>query len=188
MADRLASSDRLPLEIRTKRLLLRPWRMEDTDDVMAYATDSEWARYLPVPQPYEPHHVVEYLTAMIAADQASNPAWAIEFEGHVIGGTELEVQLAHGHAEIGYAIARSHWGKGFATEVCRGVIDATFEALPLNRIQATAITENLASSRVTEKSGMTLEGNLRHFALHRSQSVDFVMYSILREEWEAGRR
>ena len=179
------SGERLPLEIRTERLLLRPWRMDDADDVLAYAADPEWTRYLLPSRPYEFHHAVEYLTAKIAADHASQGDWAIEFEGRVIGGTNLDLQLAYGRAEIGYAIARSHWNKGFGTEVCRAVIDIGFGTLPLNRIHVLSIAENLASRRVMEKSGTTFEGTVRHFELHRGEPVDVVMYAILREEWEA---
>ena len=39
-------------ELRTERLLLRPFCFDDVDDVMAYATDPEWNRYLGLPEPY----------------------------------------------------------------------------------------------------------------------------------------
>ncbi len=182
------SGERLPLEIRTERLRLRPWRMDDVEDVLAYATDPEWARYSPsVPQPYERMHAEASLTASIAADRAVIPIWAIEFEGHAIGGTNLRIEPDHARAEIEYSIARAHWGKGFVTEVCRAVIDIAFRTLPLNRVQARALTENLASQRVMEKAGMTYEGRLRHFLLHRGEPADVAMYSILCEDWEAGR-
>jgi [ribosomal protein S5]-alanine N-acetyltransferase len=182
------SGEHLPFEIHTDRLTLRPWRLDDAEDVLAYATDPEWARYLPpVPQPYEPHHAVEFLTAQIAADRAVNPIWAIEFEGHAIGGTNLRLETTTARAETGYSISPAHSGKGFATAVCRAVIDHGFSHLPLNRIQAHHLAGNLASGRVMEKSGMTFEATLRHFIVHRGQPTDVLIYSILREEWESDR-
>ncbi len=164
------SGEHLPLEIRTNRLLLKAWNLDDADDVPAYATDPEWARYLPpVPQPYEPHHAVEFLTAAIATDRAVNPIWAIEFEDHAIGGTNLRIGAEHARGETGYAIAREHWGKGFATEVFRTIVD------------------NLASGRVMEKSGMARKATLRHFTVLRGKPTDVVLYRILRGEWAAGR-
>lgn len=41
-----------PVELRTERLLLRPFPLEDANDIAQYATDPEWAKYIPVPQPY----------------------------------------------------------------------------------------------------------------------------------------
>ncbi len=182
-----ATSELRPLLEKNRLCLLRAWNLDDADDVLAYATDPEWARYLPVPQPYEPHHAVEFLTAAIATDRAVNPIWAIEFEGHAIGGTNLRLEPAAARAEIGYAIAPAHSGRGFATAICRAIIDLVFSHLPLNRIQAHYLAGNLASGRVMEKSGMTREGTLRLFIVHRGQPTDVIMYSILREEWEANR-
>jgi RimJ/RimL family protein N-acetyltransferase len=45
----------LPDIIKTERLRLRPFSLQDVDDVLSYASDPEWARYLPVPQPYREH-------------------------------------------------------------------------------------------------------------------------------------
>ncbi len=102
-------SDSHPLlEQNSLWLLLRPWRLDDADDVLAYAADPEWARYLPIPQPYEPRHAVEFLTAQVAADRAVNPIWAIEFEGHAIGGTNLRLEPSAGRSSTSpSAICRS---------------------------------------------------------------------------------
>lgn len=48
----------LPQVIETERLVLRPFRFEDVDDVFAYASNEEWGRYLPVPYPYERVHAI----------------------------------------------------------------------------------------------------------------------------------
>ena len=46
-----------PAELNTERLLLRPFRLDDVDDVLAYASNPEWARFLPpVPLDYTRRH------------------------------------------------------------------------------------------------------------------------------------
>lgn len=67
----------LPDEIRTPRLLLRPFREDDIDDVMMYAVDEEWARYLPVPQPYTRAGAERFLATETAVDRTRAPSWAI---------------------------------------------------------------------------------------------------------------
>lgn len=79
----------LPKRIETARLVLRPFELGDVDDVFAHSQDAEWARYFPVPQPYTRADAEEYVAQRILNDWTVHPAWAVEFEGHVIGGLGL---------------------------------------------------------------------------------------------------
>jgi RimJ/RimL family protein N-acetyltransferase len=79
-----------PVEIRTERLLLRPWRLADVDDAFAYASDEEWARYLwNTPWPYERRHAEEFVARAATNDWSAQAQFAIESEGTVIGGIRL---------------------------------------------------------------------------------------------------
>ena len=173
---------RLPEVIHTARLLLRPHRLEDAEAVLAFAADPEWARYLPVAQPYERRHAEEFVARQILLDRAVHPSWAIVLEDEVVGGVNLPLHVP-GAAEIGYSVARRVWGRGIATEAAAAVIAEAFRALPdLNRVGARADTRNVASHRVMEKLGMTREGVLRQRRVTRGETVDEVWYSILRSE------
>ena len=58
------------IEIRTERLLLRSYRLEDVDDVFAYARDPEWSRYLerlPYPEPYIREHAEKFVARRVLA-------------------------------------------------------------------------------------------------------------------------
>lgn len=59
--------------------------------------------------------------------------------------------------EIGYRLARSHWGRGYATEAARAVRDYAFQTLGVQRLIALVDPENTASIRVAEKLGMVYE-------------------------------
>jgi RimJ/RimL family protein N-acetyltransferase len=178
----------MPDIIRTSRLVLRPFAVSDIADVMAYATDEEWARFLPVPQPYQRADAERFLAAEAAVERTQQPSWAMLFEERVVGGITLRISQAHRLAELGYALARSCWGQGLATEAARAVLDTAFEVLSdLNRVRAIADPRNVSSLRVMEHVGMTREGLLRQNRVLRGELVDEVWCGILRKEWERQR-
>ena len=186
----MSSAPRLPERIATGRLVLRRWSLADADDVFAYAADPEWSRFLPVPKPYERRHAEEAVARWVLEDWSTNPDWAIEVAGRASGGITLRINHEHRNAEMGYALARRYWGRGYMPEAARAVIDAAFAALPeLVRVQAGANARNKASIRVMEKLGMTHEGTIRH----ASRGVKLepreagVIYATLRDEWEQNR-
>jgi RimJ/RimL family protein N-acetyltransferase len=97
----------LPNIIETARLRLRPFRLRDVDEVLGYATDPEWARYLPVPQPYTPAEAEKFIAGQVLLDRAVHPAWVIAHARAVIGGINLRFHCDHHVGEMGYSIARS---------------------------------------------------------------------------------
>lgn len=169
-------------ELRTERLLLRPFRSEDVDDVFVYATDPEWNRYLGLPEPYTRRMAEEFVARAILADPGKNPIWAIVYEGRVSGGIDFRIRR-RGLAEMGYSIAQPLWGQGLMTEAARAVIEHAFESMGIVRIQAYADLRNKGSWRVMEKVGMTREGLLHSNGAIRGESIDDVLYAIVRGEW-----
>lgn len=175
----------LPEVIETTRLRLRPWGLGDVDDVLAYAQDPEWSRFLRLlPLPYERVHAEQFIARQLLLDRVTHPAWALQHDGSVIGGINLRFDFDNAAGELGYSIARTHWNKGFCTEAGAAVIDAAFSAHPdLNRLHARADERNTASQRVMEKLGMQKEGVLRMSRVERGEALDEAWYAILRNEW-----
>jgi ribosomal-protein-alanine N-acetyltransferase len=175
----------LPRIIHTSRLMLRPHRLSDADAVLAFATDPEWARFLPVAQPYEPRHAEEFLARQILLDWSTHPSWAIELEDVVVGGINLRLDHINRVGEFGYSVARSLWGQGVTTEAATAVVQQAFHSLPeLNRVRAMADLRNVASQRVMEKIGMRREGVLRQNRRVRGEAIDEAWYGVLRQELE----
>lgn len=168
-------------ELRTARLLLRPWRLTDVEDAFAYASDPDWGRYLwNTPQPYTYRDAEEWVARCVLNRWEQDAQFAIEFEGHVIGGVRLNVtDAAGGIAGLGYNVGRAHWVKGFATEAAAAVVAWGLETLHLQRIFATADARNLASIRVMRKLGMQHEATLRKHRFYRGEHADEVWYAIL---------
>jgi ribosomal-protein-alanine N-acetyltransferase len=174
------------ISIRPLALLLREYSFNDLEDILAYATDSNWSKFLPVPQPYKRQHAIDFINRQLALDRLTHPSFAIEFEGKVVGGFNVRFDFNNCHGELGYSIAPSLWGKGLITGAARAIIDLSFSTYPdLRRITANANAENLGSLRVMEKLGMIKEGILRQHQKTHGKFVDVVYCGILREEWEA---
>lgn len=172
------------VELRTERLLLRPFDFGDVDDVLAYASEPKFARYLPVPQPYTRDDAVQFVARQLLADWSTRPAFAMEFEGQVVGGLGLRIYASDEKAELGYALAKQNWGKGLTLEAARTVVDWGFERYGLHKVYARADLRNSQSWRVMEKLGMAREGVLRGHEKPRDEYVDDVYYGVLRAEWE----
>lgn len=172
------------VELRTERLLLRPFEFGDVDHVLAYASEPEFGRYLPVPQPYTRDDAVEFVAKQVLAQWSTRPAFAMVLDGHVVGGLGLRVDRWHERAELGYALAKKHWGKGLTLEAGRAVVGWGFDRYSLTKVYSRADLRNCQSWRVMEKLGMIREGVLRSHDKPRDERVDDAYYGVLREEWE----
>jgi ribosomal-protein-alanine N-acetyltransferase len=85
--------------------------------------------------------------------------------------------------EIGWAVHPAEWGRGYAVEAARKIIDWAFNELNVHRVVAFCHADNAASVRVMEKLGMHQDGRLRETRWLRGQWWDEYVYSILEREW-----
>ena len=174
-----------PELIQTERLLLRRPRMEDAPVIFeSYAQDPEVTRYLV----WKPHKSVQETEDFLSACEqlwrtGKDYAYAITLkeDGKLIGMFGLHPMQMK--VEVGYALARLHWGKGYMTEALRAAIDWAFTQPNVFRAQAICDVENIASARVMEKVGMTREGLLRRYVLHPNLSDeprDTYIYAVVK--------
>jgi [ribosomal protein S5]-alanine N-acetyltransferase len=163
-----------PATFDTERLRLRPPVLDDASAIFAlYAQDPEVTRYLT----WRPHPSVETTRAFLqrCADvRAAGTAfpWLITLPatGEPVGMIELRMD---GHrADLGYVIGRPFWGRGFATEATRAVVDWALAQPAIHRVWAVCDVENRASARVLEKAGLQREGVLRRWMPHPNASDD----------------
>lgn len=172
-------------ELRTARLCLRPFRPEDAPRVSALIDDPEIARNtLTIPHPY-PGGLAERWIAGRAEEWAAGrkAVWAVcVADGELLGALGLHLEPAHRRAELGYWIGREHWGRGYATEAVRAVVDLAFDELGLERVFAHHFAWNPASGRVLEKAGLKREGLLRSHVQKDGRAVDDVLYGLARAD------
>ncbi len=87
--------------------------------------------------------------------------------------------------EVGWAVHPDEWGKGYATEAARKVIDWAFRELNLHRVVAFCHVNNTASVRVMQKLGMQQDGRLRETRRLNGTWWDEFVYAILDKEWKS---
>ena len=152
------------MELRTERLMLREFRLDDEVPVHRYGSDEEVTRYLTW-GPNSPAETAAYLNEVVhkaAREPRTSFTLAVAtLGGELIGVANLRFTDAGSTGELGYVLARDSWGRGYATEVARRLIVFGFNELGLRRITATCHPDNLASARVLEKAGLHFEGTIR---------------------------
>jgi RimJ/RimL family protein N-acetyltransferase len=175
----------------TKRLVLRPFRMEDAPEVQRLAGAREVAATTAtIPHPYEDGMAEAWIAShRETAESGEDVVFAITLRegGALVGAIGMRVKPRHERAELGYWVGVPYWGKGYATEASRAMLDHGFGALGLRRIYAHHFVSNAASGRVLLKIGMKLEGRLRQHMEKWGEWHDLDVYGVLREEWEEGR-
>jgi [ribosomal protein S5]-alanine N-acetyltransferase len=143
-----------PVTLTTERLVLRPHRFEDLEDLLAYAQDERWSEFMPVPRPYLRADGEQWIAGAILKDWDVEPTWAIEFEDHCSGGVSIRPDRANGTAEFGYSLAPALWGRGLVQEAMFAVLGWAFPHFERRKVWARTDAENRQSWRVMEKIGM----------------------------------
>ena len=173
-------------ELQAERLLLRPYRKGDWRDVLAYASDEEWAFYSPmVPHPYTKADAEAWVEIAMSTDWNLYPIFAVEWQGRVIGSVSLSIDISHGRADLAFGVARERWGIGLATEAVRTVLDWAFRECNLGKVFARTDQRNLRSWRLMERIGMRREGVLLGHRIARDGRQNEVIYGLLKDEWSS---
>jgi len=140
--------------LETDRFQLRLFRASDVDALAALYADPEVMRYLKGPRPRElaEKHVPAFAEQF---EKTGYTLFAVESKatGEVVGRVGLWPLDQTDEVELGYVIARAHWGQGIATETSAACVDDGFRRLRLPFIAAIAVPENKASLRVMQKLG-----------------------------------
>ena len=164
--------------IRSERLFLRPGWPEDWQELFGLIHDEGIVRNLAqAPWPYTPEHAREFaarvadtgLPSFFITLPGANGASLIGCAGLCRDGDDVE---------LGYWIARDHWGRGFATEAVRAVL-AVARGLGHRRIVASHFLDNPASGRVLEKAGFRpIAGTSRRFSVGRGADAPSRRFEI----------
>lgn len=194
----MALVDRLPSQLRGRRVTLRPLISTDFEQWRAVRQlNRAWLLpWEPKPPPGQPD------------DTESRPAFAAR-----CGAREREWQLGTGYgfgilvddrfageinlsgiqrgpfqnAYVGYWVAQEHAGQGLIPESLVVVLRFAFEDLGLHRVQVAIIPRNNASRRVVEKLGLRSEGVAERYLAINGAWEDHIRYAMTVEEWEQRR-
>lgn len=163
---------------------IRRWQVEDAPELAEALNNSNIHNNLRdgLPYPYTENHAKEFITTMLQADKNTTFAFAITFEGKVVGsiGVFRKDNIHFRTGEMGYYIAEPFWGKGLGTSAVKQTCDYIFKHTDIIRIFAEPFAYNAASCRILEKSGFEYEGTLRSNAVKNGNNLDMKMYSLIK--------
>ena len=147
-------------DLRTERLLLRQWRDEDLEPFAELNADPETMRYFPAPPTREESDALAERSRRQIDDEGWG-LWAVEVPGGTsfVGFVGLARPSFEEHftpaVEVGWRLARRHWGRGYATEAGRAALAYGFDELGLEEIVSFTSRLNAPSRRVMERLGMS---------------------------------
>ncbi|MEL7516909.1 MAG: GNAT family N-acetyltransferase [Pseudomonadota bacterium] len=171
----------------TQRLLLRPFRLEDSSSVQLLAGEREVADATSqIPHPYEDGMAERWIeTHEKAFRERKHATFALTLrgQGELIGACALSIDSGANKGELGYWIGKPFWNLGYATEASRAIMEFGFHDLELNRIYARHLARNAPSGRVMQKLGMSREGLARQDTMMWGKYEDVVSYGNLRADW-----
>ncbi len=176
------------MEIKTSRLILITISLEDLDNI-------HWLHSIPEVDRYNtlgiPENLEETRKLVEPGIEAQNQTPRRDYNFNVllqesnefIGLAGITLSLDKFRlGEIYFKLAPEYWGLGFATEVSKTLIETGFEVFKLHKVEAGADTENAASIRVLEKSGMVREGLRRKILPIRGEWRDGYLYAITEDD------
>lgn len=174
-------------EIKTERLLLRPFRKEDYKDIFVYASNPEVTKYLS----YSPHRSLkdsEKIVKTWIKGYKKNTAynWAIVYDGKVIGNINVCGQDDRCfECGLGWQIDIAYWNKGIMTEAAGAVVEYLFNKVGYQRIYSAHDSRNIGSGRVMQKIGMIHEGTMRQYYYNNDGTIgDREIYAILKSDYD----
>ena len=164
---------------------IRKWKLTDASDLASALSNKHIQDNLRdgLPYPYTEKDGMDYISAMLSANENDTFAFAIIVDNKVIGsiGVFRQENIHRQTAELGYYIAEEYWGKGIMTEAVKQICDYVFEKSDIIRIYAEPFSYNRASCRVLEKAGFQYEGTLRSNAVKGGKVIDMKMYARIKE-------
>ena len=174
-----------PMErLSTRSLLLDPLTPADYPWVVQLYSDPHVMRYIgngPRAEEESRHRLDWFI------DQAARLGfgyWVLRDRatGEALGGAMLMVRSPGAKFELGFALARTAWGRGLASEAARALLDHAFGMLGVPEIEAFTHQDNAASGAVLRKAGMRDTGLCTGPYGHIDRR-----YEITREEWSSAR-
>lgn len=177
---------------RTERLLLRPGWVEDAPALFQAICDERIVRNLAhAPWPYSFADAQAFLARERHGPRDSRWLISLRTEGapKLIGGIGFG-RTQDGSLEFGYWIARAHWGRGYATEAGKAVVEIARQGLRLDRLEAGHFIDNPASGRVLAKLGFRPTGKIAlRYSAGRGAEAPCRLFSLdLQEEDNEGGR
>ena len=184
----------MQLELHTERLKLTPLTFEDVDIEVELWTDERVAQY--AGGAVSEQHIRDEMTSWVRrGGEGGIGAWCVSLRdsNEKIGDAYLlplpidvddwdldalePGKMPEGDIEIGYFLKPAAWGRGYATEICKRLVDFAFETVGLDEVVASIYEDNEASKHVLQKCGLVYAGKIRCYA------SEYPVFKMSRDQW-----
>lgn len=172
--------------LQTKRLILRPWREDDAEDLYKYASDPE----VGPPAGWPPHTSVENSREIIRTVLSAPETFAVclKENGKPVGSIGFhrnDLATKDDEYELGYWIGKPFWGQGLIPEASREMLRYAFEDLGMNRIWCGYYDGNVKSRRVQDKLGFVYHHTTEGLEVRQMNEIRTGHVMLMtRETWE----
>ena len=177
--------------LKTTRLLLRQWTEDDFRPFSKLCSDKDVMQFFPKLQTQDESFKMAAKIQSLISERGWG-LWAVEIpvQHPFIGFVGLHIPKSNMPfspcVEIGWRLARQHWGRGYATEAAKEALKFAFDTLSLNEVVSFTTLANERSLSVMQKIGMhDSNENFMHPDLEASNPLrEHVLYKISKAEWQ----
>ncbi len=178
--------------IRTERLQLRVPRMDDLDALVVRRNEPEVATLQSWETPYPESAARSVLEDSIAMGGPASDEWwmltiASPDDTEIYGDLALKLEWDGRAAEVGYSLAKQHWGNGFGSEALHRLLEWLFEVQKVTRVHASLHPDNIRSAMLLERCGFVFEGHTKNSFWVGDENSDDWNYGLTPELWQAWR-
>ena len=177
------------IEFESEHLIYRKFNESDFPVLLSWHTDVENMGYRRdgVKSETETREYMEWIISEANADECTNFWFAAvcKTSNNLIGEAILKSVPEKPEYEIGWLVDKSHWRKGYGTEIGNALLKYSFGVMNLHRIIASCHVDNHDSYKLMERIGMRREAHFVKAVLYGETWCDRFQYAVLREEWYA---
>jgi len=176
-------------KLKTDRLILRPWKKSDLDDLYEYSSVPGVGEMAGWPRHQSKEESAEILRRFI--DKGDGYAMVLKENKKVIGSLgihdgSLDVNFkANTQKTIGFVLSKTYWGRGLATEAAQAAINYAFLKLNIDVLWCEHFAENPQSKKVIEKCGFVFYGKGTHDSELLGKSFVTMKYVMTKNDYKA---
>lgn len=172
---------RARLEFTTERLMIRPFKNTDLQDVFAIYNNEDTCKFL-LHNQWTHENMEKKFNKKLANGILSNESMlslAVVYKNKVIGDLSVWYTDMKDTVEIGYSFSNEVAGKGLATEAVSSLVVQLFDVFNIHRLQAKLDARNIASQKLCERIGMRKEAHFTQDFWNKNEWTDSIVYGML---------
>ncbi|PJM78578.1 N-acetyltransferase [Bifidobacterium scaligerum] len=177
--------------LETQRLIMRPFTLDDADIITALYGDPDIMTFMPCGRLMEEEiraHVEQVVSDWDELPQVNYEMAVIaKADSRKIGRARIHMDYENDTAMLGWLLVRPEWGRGYATEITRSLLEYCFDTMHIHRVCALCHPDNIGSWKVMEKCGLRREAHyvkkVKYVGKDGTHWEDELEYAMLREEF-----